>query len=282
MDRVLSFLPVPDRPGKPRDTGITIARDDGLGFETAKALVESVGPFIDYMKLRHFFVLTASRDSNDLTSRKVRLYRQHAIDVLPGGIVFEIAMIKGLVDRYFDAIAAFGCSAVECSENMITIAPPTRREVLRQAGRTGLKVLWEVGDKYPGAAPDLEELVAEIRQLLEWGATKVVVERSYTDLLLGPDGHLPTARYIVDLVEAVGLRHLTFEAETPAHQRWFLHTFGPDVNIGPNIPPEMVMKLEPTRRTLSREGGYTWVTALAELEGGERRGWTTVAMGGAQ
>ena len=48
-----------------------------------------------------------------------------------------------------------------------------------------------------------------------------------------------------------------------AHQAWFIRTFGPDVNLGPNIAPELICKLEPTRVALSRDTGYTFVTDLA-------------------
>ncbi len=262
-ERALSFLPVPSRSGKPRNVGLTIARDDGIGYETAVSFMEAVAQYIDWMKIRHFFMLNATTAEDDFTRRKIKLYRDHDIEVFPGGIVFEIAHLSRETGRYFEAIAAYGCSAVEISENMIELDDEARRESLRLAKNAGLKTLFEVGEKYPSSAMALDELVDEIKRVLDWGATKVIVERSYTDMLLGVDGKLPTSKYVVDLVHAVGLEHLTFEAETPAHQAWFIRTFGPDVNLGPNIAPELICKLEPTRVALSRDTGYTFVTDLA-------------------
>ena len=38
---------------------------------------------------------------------------------------------------------------------------------------------------------------------------------------------------------------------------WLFKTFGAEVNLGPNVDIPIICKLEATRRTLSREGGYT-------------------------
>ena len=64
---------------------------------------------------------------------------------------------------------------------------------------------------------------------------------------------------LVELVRRVGLEKIVFEAESTAHHVWLFNTFGPEVNLGPNIDLDLVVKLEPTRRTLSREGGYGWL-----------------------
>ena len=38
---------------------------------------------------------------------------------------------------------------------------------------------------------------------------------------------------------------------------WLFKQFGADVNLGPNLDIPIIRKLEATRRTPGREGGYT-------------------------
>ena len=59
------------------------------------------------------------------------------------------------------------------------------------------------------------------------------------------------------------MEHLIFEAETSAHMMWFLHEFGPDANLGPNISMEFVVSnLEPARCGLGRAEGYSFFERL--------------------
>lgn len=119
--RALHFVDIPERGGKPRRSGLTLARDLGIGYAEAESWMEAVGAFIDYIKIRHLFVLLMSAEPHDLTRRKIELYRRHAIDVHPGGIVFEMAVLSNAVQRTFDTLAALGFTAVECSENIVPL-----------------------------------------------------------------------------------------------------------------------------------------------------------------
>lgn len=272
MTRLLDFIAIPERSAKPRTKGLTIARDDGLGYDTAKNILENVAEYVDYVKIRHLFVLTAQRDAADSTLRKVQLYRDNDIHVFPGGIVFEISYVQDRYNDYFEAISSRGFDAVECSENIISLGPEERRAAVEAATRCGLTVLYELGDKYPDRIMPVDELVDDINAVVDYGASKVIIERSYTDMLLGPNADQPGQEYVEQLVDKVGLELLTFELESTVHQGWFFSKFGPDVNVGPNLALDTIMKLEPTRRTLSREGGYGWLNDLAEEKAGRARG----------
>src|SRR3990170_4782371 len=92
--RALHFVEIPEHSRKPRQTGLTLARDLGVGYEIAASFMEAVGEFIDFVKIRHLFVLLMNDTEQDFTRRKVDLYRRHGIDVNPGGIVFELAVLK--------------------------------------------------------------------------------------------------------------------------------------------------------------------------------------------
>lgn len=257
--RALHFVDIPERSSKPRRTGLTLARDLGLGYELAASWMESVGQFVDYVKIRHLFALLMSDSESDFTRRKIELYRRHAIDVNPGGIVFEMAVLSNAVQRTFETLARLGFSAVECSENIIPLTLDDKIKYIRMAKAAGLKVLFEVGEKYPQDAFEVDAAAADMRAMLDAGCDLLILEKSLIELCLGQRGEKPEAVRLVELANRVGLDKIVFEAEATPHHVWLLKTFGMDVNLGPNLDIDIICKLEATRRTLSREGGYTYL-----------------------
>jgi phosphosulfolactate synthase len=258
-ERLLQFLEIPERSEKPRRAGLTLARDYGIGYADAEAWMESAGEFIDYIKLRHLFSLLMTDDPEDLNARKIRLYRENDVDVNPGGIVFEIAFVQNKVDQTFEALARAGFSAVECSENIVPMDLEDKIAGIRTAKRHGLKVMFEVGEKYPDGPLDVDLATRDITTMFENDCDLVVIERALIEQSLGERGENPAAGRLEELVKNVGHERLVWEAEAIPHQVWLIKTFGADVNLGPNLEPIYINKLEATRRTLSREGGYTWL-----------------------
>jgi len=256
QERALHFVEIPERSRKPRRVGLTLARDLGLGYDLAASWIEAVGEFIDFVKVRHLFVLLMRDEESDVTRRKIDLYRRHNIDVNPGGIVFEMAVLSNAVERTFATLAHLGFTAVELSENIIPLSLDDKVRYVRQARDYGLKVLFEVGEKYPSETFDVERTATEIEALLEAGCHLVILEKSQLDLCLGSRAENPQAGKLAELAARVGLERIVFEAEATTHQAWLFRRFGPDVNVGPNVDIDLVCKLEATRRTLSREGGY--------------------------
>ncbi|MBU3935769.1 phosphosulfolactate synthase, partial [Patescibacteria group bacterium] len=112
---------------------------------------------------------------------------------------------------------------------------------------------------YPEVPFDVDLVEREIRELLSHGADLIILEKSMIEWSLGAKGESPENYRLKELVARIGLAPIVFEAESVAHQAWLFNTFGPDVNIGPNLEPNYIAKLEATRRTMSREGGYTWM-----------------------
>lgn len=266
--RALNFIDMPERSAKPRKRGLTLARDLGFGYAEAESWMEVVGEFIDYMKIRHLFVLLMEDKPSDLVRRKIDLYRSHDIDVNPGGIVFEMAYLSNSVQETFTKLVKMGFTAVECSENIIPLTLEQKIKYIKMAKDAGLKVMFEVGDKYPDTAFDVNMASDEMLTMFDNGCDLCILERSQIELCLGPSATNPQASLLVELAGRVGLEKLVFEAEAQAHQVWLFRTFGPDVNLGPNLDKDAIPKLEPTRRTLSREGGYDYLLdRVAQMEG---------------
>ncbi len=267
-DAALGFLGVVQRSTKPRTRGLTIGRDYGIGMNAADDLMETVGQFVDYIKIRHFFTMTASLQPDDLVMRKIQLYEANDVRSFPGGIVFETAYLRGKVDETFAVLCRMGFSAIELSDNMIDLSAQEKERYTRQAVKCGLRVLSEFGKKYAPTSFNVQETVDECRRVLDAGATAVIVERNELDLILGPKGEPgPDASKLVELAEKLTLDRVVFEAETVPHQKWLFRTFGPDVSIGPNLAPERIPYMEAERRGLGRESGYWFVTDIIQGRG---------------
>lgn len=265
--RALHFIDIPERAGKPRTAGLTIARDLGLGYDLVASWLEAVGEFIDAVKIRHLFVLLMRDDESDFTRRKVELYRRHGIDVHPGGIVFELAVLSDAVQRTLETLANLGFTAVELSENMIPLTLEDKLRYIRMAKSAGLKAFFEVGEKYPEGAFDVKAVSAEIGAMLDAGCDLFILEKSQIEACLGQRGEKAEAARLVELARRVGLDRLVFEAEATPHHVWLFKTFGPDVSLGPNLDIDTICKLEATRRTLSREGGYGFLAERVNARG---------------
>lgn len=260
MKYALEFLDLPRRSAKPRRAGITIARDWGFGVRQAEDVAESIGEYLDYFKIRQWAVWYEDRD---LTRKKIQIYRAHDIKPFPGGIVFEVGYLRGQLAETYQALTELGFVAIEISDNMIEMTLDAKQRAVSQAAEAGLEVLFEYGKKYVTEAFDVAGAAAEMRALFAAGASMIILERSQLDVTLGQDCRGPERHRLVALAEAVGLEDLIFEAETLEHQIWLIRTFGPDVNLGPNIAPEHVaFKLEPARYGIGREEGYSLLTHL--------------------
>lgn len=260
QSNILSFLELPQRTRKPRKTGLTLVRDYGLGIFAARDLVQSVGEYIDFIKFRN--VLSAL-ESDELISTKVELFRSAQIEVLTGGILFEVAVNRNRVNQLWPAVNSLGFSAVEISDNIVTLSIEEKKDYIRQASAEGLKVIFEFGKKYPTAPLVVDEAVREIESILEAGANMAIIERSELDLLLGDAADKLEQERLIQLVQRVGMEYIVLEAETTSHMVWCIRNFGADVNMGPNIEPERVARIEPMRRGLAREIGYEFFDKAA-------------------
>jgi phosphosulfolactate synthase len=250
----LFFEHLPLRAGKPRNTGLTMVRDDGQPLPAIEALLESYGHLFDYMKFRQF--VTWYMRPTEL-QEKIAVCARHDVKTFLGGTVLEVAHLHNKTEYALGVMQEYGLSAVEVSSSVVPLSTEQLSKVVSLARNTGFEVLYEYGKKFQKEAFDTNDAVADIKELLEAGASRIIVEQWQLDATLGVDAKAPTASRMADLASAIGLEYLVFEAATLPHQVWLLRNLGPDVNLGPNMDPfHVAAKIEPFRNGIGSEVDY--------------------------
>jgi len=261
---VFDFLNLPEREAKPRKTGLTLLRDYGMGFHAAQDLVSDYGEYIDYMKMLHFTVLY--HESHKSLEKKVRLYRDHDINVFPGGIVFETAIVKDKTEETLKKLKDIGFNTLEVSDNIVSYTIDEKLRLVESAVKHGFKVIAEVGSKYPDKPLTADDILDDVNKLKDAGINLFIVERGEIALYF-EETEKGGRDTIGEMIDKIGLEYLTFEAESLEEQAWFIKRYGGGVNLGPNIHPNEIAFLEGLRRSFGKEIGYGWLLEQQKTKG---------------
>ena len=245
LDRGLSLVEV-------GETGITHVLDRGLSLVEVDSLIEVAGDSIDFVKLGWGTALVSAN-----LTHKVQRYREHAIPVMLGGTLTELALVQGRLERLIEWMGELGLEHVEVSDGTITIAHEEKLELIERLSQE-FTVLSEVGSKDDTRIMAPYRWVELIQRELAAGAWKVIAEarESGNVGIFRHDGEVRMG-LIDEIAHGVAPEQILFEAPRKDQQVWFVRRFGPDVNLG-NIFPEDVVSLETIRLGLRSD------TALAD------------------
>lgn len=241
--------PIPEREPKPRNKGLTMVIDKGLGLAATRDLLDCMGDSIDLVKLGFG---TALMYPEGLLQRKIALIREAGVDVYPGGTLLEIAFLQGQSRRFLSRCKELGFSCMEVSEGTIDLTQAERESLISEALKQGFMVLTEVGKKDPLKSPSTRKMQEQIARDLEMGVFKVIIEARDSGKGVGifDQGGKVIWEKLANLMEgAWTLKDLFIEAPLPSQQINLILKFGPHVNLG-NVQPENVMSLECLRRGL--------------------------------
>lgn len=236
-----SFLTLPSRPAKPRDSGLTHVLDKGLTLTQIEEWFDTCGDYVDIVKLG-WGTSYVTRNLRE----KVALYQSLGVPVVLGGTLLEVAIAQGKVDDYRRWVTDLGLTHVEVSDGIVEIPQEDKLELIRTLA-TEFTVLSEVGSKDSTAVVAPYRWVQAIMAELEAGSWKVITEarESGTAGIFRPDGEVRQG-LVDELVHYFEPARLLFEAPQKAQQVWFIKQFGVNVNLG-NIPPDEVIALETLR-----------------------------------
>jgi phosphosulfolactate synthase len=244
---------IPGFPEKPRETGLTMVLEYGLGLPYQKGLVETAGHFVDMVK----FATGVSRILPvEVLRLKIDLYRESGIHCFPGGQFFELAFLQKRPEAYLKEVKSVGFSHVEISENCIHLTPGQKSDLIRRAVDLGLVVLGESGKKLDTG--DVDEMVKDIRNCLDSGAWKVFVEAA--ELVSNQKLNLDLVERLTKEVDpgsmifeipGAWMKGMTFSAQ---YGLWkvLIHHIGPEVNLA-NIQPEEILRLSVMRLGLGAD-----------------------------
>lgn len=239
-------MPVEGRSTKPRNSGLTMVIDKGIGHHHLQDLIQVAGEYIDIIKLT--FGTSAFYDE-DLLKKKNEIITSSDIDVMPGGTFLEIAVWQGVIDDYLDRAKELGFSTIEVSDGTIDMDLKIRKKVIKDTLKRGFKVITEVGKKDPKEILPISLVNKVIKEDMENGAFKVIVEAREAGKGVGifdQEGILKEeeADNIIGGIEDVDW--LIWEAPLKNQQQGLILRFGINVNLG-NIPPDEVLALEALR-----------------------------------
>ena len=231
-----AVLDASDRVTKPREYGVTVALDVGLGCREAADLVETSGAHVDFVKI----AWGSSLITGNLEA-KLDVYRNGKCAPLLGGTLFEYAYLHGKLDELHALIKATRMH-IEVSDGSIDI--PTEAKLKWIEKFAAVTEVWsEIGGKIELHVKDWGQV---LRQEREAGAKMIVVEGRQ----VGPVGKPIREDFVDELIGlAGGHKQLVWEALERPQQLFFIKKLGPNVNLA-NIKTADVLTLESFRRGL--------------------------------
>jgi len=245
-----------ERTSKPRQRGLTMVVDWGLGHNAQQDLDHSAGDHFDLAKIA---VGLSRLLTNQYLRDKIERYLAHDVEPFPGGQYLEYAEVHGIAEGYLDACVAAGYRWVEVSDNIAPVTVEWKSRMITEARQKhGLSVLGEVGKKEGLENPI--PLVDNARACVDAGAQIVLLEAA--ELV---DGDADTAAAVEEIVRVIGLETVMFELPGPwiegvnphdihRMRRDLVDRYGTQVNIG-NVMPEDLLSLEAYRRGLGINAG---------------------------
>jgi phosphosulfolactate synthase len=235
----LPFLP--ERPAKPRSSGIAMVMDKGLSLREAEDFIETAGGLTDFVKLGFGTSVITPQ-----VREKVRLYQKANIKVYVGGTLFEAFLIRNMFDDYQKYIDALGLDAVEISDGSMTMDHDEKCNYIRTLSKT-YTILSEVGSKEAGILIAPHRWTEMMEKELESGSFKVIAEarESGTVGIYKASGKTHTT-LVNKILAKISNDHIIWEAPLKSQQAWFIKHFGANVNLG-NIAPNEMIPLETLR-----------------------------------
>jgi phosphosulfolactate synthase len=242
MNFDLPFLP--ERACKNRATGLTMVMDKGLSIRDAENFVSSSAEHTDLVKFGFGTALVSPG-----IKEKIKIYKQANIRPYLGGTLFEMFLVRNMIDQFRRYVDEYELDLVEISDGSISIPHDEKLKYI-QTLSSQITVLSEVGSKQAGVHISHEKWVGMMQAELQAGAWKVIAEarESGNIGIYNSDGSA-NIYLINDIIKKVDTNNIIWEAPVKSQQVWFIKLLGANVNLG-NIAPSEVIPLETIRMGL--------------------------------
>ncbi|HOW41007.1 MAG TPA: phosphosulfolactate synthase [Bacteroidales bacterium] len=237
----ISLPYIPERPEKPRKSGLTMVMDKGLSIREAEDFMSVGSEYTDFVKLGFgTSVITPGFD------RKIEIYKKSGTVPYFGGTLFEAYIVRKMFREYVELLDRFELTLVEVSDGSYDIDHNVKLEYINKLSEKRV-VISEVGSKKKDIVYTPEQWVSMMKSELEAGSSKVIAEarESGTIGIYNDDGSVNN-ELIKAISEHVKLDNVLWEAPLKSQQAWFIKNFGSNVNLG-NIAPNEIIPLETLR-----------------------------------
>src|SRR5664280_553135 len=239
MKTILPFLP--ERPPKPRNSGLTMVMDKGLSIREAEDFMSVGSRYTDFVKLGFgTSVITPG------LKKKISIYKEAGVVPYFGGTLFEAFIVRDMFREFIKFLDKYKIDLVEVSDGSYDIEHSRKLEYIKILSKRGT-VISEVGSKKKEEVYSPDEWVAKMKSELDAGSVKVIAEarESGTTGIYNEDGSINN-KIIDAIAEHVKLENVIWEAPLKSQQAWFIKNFGANVNLG-NIAPNEIIPLESLR-----------------------------------
>jgi phosphosulfolactate synthase len=248
------FVRVAARPTKPRETGLTIVADRGIGLNRVADLLDSAAEFVDFAKI----AIGAYRlQSEAFVQRKIALFREKDVRVFFAGDVTEAAFLQGVSKDFYREVKRLGGDAVEVSSAQVSMSIDDKCKLIRMAKDEGLQVIAEAGQKgHDDWTRGRGFVFQQIEAYFKTGAWKVLIQGE--GVSEGVDAL--KEELVLEIAARFDVKDLIFQAKDGVTQSWYVTTLGNQVNL--DVDDDQVIDLELMRRNIRKRGVFGLVGSL--------------------
>jgi phosphosulfolactate synthase (CoM biosynthesis protein A) len=241
--KAFDFVAIDMPPKKPREVGVVEFRGpyySSVTYGYLKDLLDDWGEYVDGYKFAGGSMRLLRKEK---VRQIIRTCHDHRVYVSTGGFV-ERVIVQGssAVDEYLRECKTLDFDVVEVSSGLASIPLEDKIRIVKQVQKLGMKPKPEVsmmigagaGTHVVGYETEMkmrsfDDFVGEVDAHLKAGAKMIMVESEGLTEDLPPDKWRRDV--IQKLVDRFGYRPFMFEASDPPVFKWYLTTFGRDVNL---------------------------------------------------